>query len=131
MYAHRSLYKHSALIACDVVEATCGRARMNEWFDFLCRMKYPLCMCCTHGDFKPLTVSFGVFAGEVAHRWKRQTQKPQTTTEEAPKKEGSFEVELCKNKDAGEWFRLVAGEGDNCRDVIQCTSSVSNSKIIN
>lgn len=41
------------------------------------------------------------------------------------KKDESFEQELCKGKDAGEWFRLVAGEGDNCRDVIQCTSSVS------
>jgi hypothetical protein len=39
------------------------------------------------------------------------------------KKEDSFENEICKDKDAGEWFRLVAGEGDNCRDVIQCTSS--------
>ncbi|KAM8708088.1 hypothetical protein ACLKA7_015115 [Drosophila subpalustris] len=48
--------------------------------------------------------------------------KRQATTEE-PKKEESFEKELCKDKDAGEWFRLVAGEGDNCRDVIQCTSS--------
>ena len=37
----------------------------------------------------------------------------------------SFEKELCKSKEAGEWFRLQAGEGDNCRDVIQCTSSVS------
>lgn len=45
--------------------------------------------------------------------------------EETTKKEESFEKELCKDKDAGEWFRLVAGEGDNCRDVIQCTSSVS------
>jgi hypothetical protein len=44
--------------------------------------------------------------------------------EETAKKEESFETELCKDKDAGEWFRLVAGEGDNCRDVIQCTSSV-------
>lgn len=43
---------------------------------------------------------------------------------DADKKEESFEQELCKDKDAGEWFRLVAGEGDNCRDVIQCTSSV-------
>uniref|UniRef100_A0A182T143 Chitin-binding type-2 domain-containing protein n=1 Tax=Anopheles maculatus TaxID=74869 RepID=A0A182T143_9DIPT len=43
--------------------------------------------------------------------------------EETTKKEESFEKELCKDKDAGEWFRLVAGEGDNCRDVIQCTSS--------
>lgn len=46
--------------------------------------------------------------------------------EPANKKEESFETELCKDKDAGEWFRLVAGEGDNCRDVIQCTSSVSS-----
>lgn len=45
--------------------------------------------------------------------------------DEPAKKEESFETELCKDKDAGEWFRLVAGEGDNCRDVIQCTSSVS------
>lgn len=44
--------------------------------------------------------------------------------ETSTKKEDSFEAELCKDKDAGEWFRLVAGEGDNCRDVIQCTSSV-------
>lgn len=47
--------------------------------------------------------------------------------ETSTKKEDSFEAELCKDKDAGEWFRLVAGEGDNCRDVIQCTSSVSSS----
>lgn len=40
------------------------------------------------------------------------------------KNEESFEKELCKDKDAGEWFRLVAGDGDACRDVIQCTSSV-------
>jgi len=39
----------------------------------------------------------------------------------------SFEKELCKAKEAGEWFRLQAGDGDNCRDVIQCTSSVNNS----
>ena len=37
----------------------------------------------------------------------------------------SFERELCKGK-GGEWFRLQAGE-DNCRDVIQCTTSVSQS----
>lgn len=41
------------------------------------------------------------------------------------KKEESYEQELCKDKDAGEWFRLVANEGDACRDVIQCTTSVS------
>lgn len=35
-----------------------------------------------------------------------------------------YEQELCKDKDAGEWFRLVAHEGDGCRDVIQCTTSV-------
>lgn len=52
------------------------------------------------------------------HRWRRQA-------DETPKKDDSLEVELCKDKDAGEWFRLVAGEGDNCRDVIQCTASVS------
>lgn len=52
-------------------------------------------------------------------RIKRQSDESTT------KKEESFEQELCKDKDAGEWFRLVAGEGDNCRDVIQCTSSVS------
>ncbi|XP_055707047.1 chitin deacetylase 1 [Phlebotomus papatasi] len=44
-------------------------------------------------------------------------------SDDSSKKEESFEQELCKDKDAGEWFRLVAGEGDNCRDVIQCTSS--------
>lgn len=33
----------------------------------------------------------------------------------------SFERELCKGK-GGEWFRLQAGD-DNCRDVIQCTTS--------
>lgn len=51
--------------------------------------------------------------------------KRQAEGETTAKKEDSFEAELCKDKDAGEWFRLVAGEGDNCRDVIQCTSSVS------
>lgn len=34
-----------------------------------------------------------------------------------------YEKELCKEKEAAEWFRLVGGEGDSCRDVIQCTSS--------
>lgn len=41
------------------------------------------------------------------------------------KKEESFENEICKDKDAGEWFRLTGQEGDSCRDVIQCTSSVN------
>ena len=31
---------------------------------------------------------------------------------------------LCKDKSAGELFRLKAGS-DNCRDVIQCTAAVS------
>lgn len=31
--------------------------------------------------------------------------------------------ELCKDKSAGELFRLKAGK-DNCRDVIQCTAAV-------
>lgn len=52
-------------------------------------------------------------------RAKRQSEESST------KKDESFEQELCKGKDAGEWFRLVANDGDACRDVIQCTSSVS------
>lgn len=64
--------------------------------------------------FGPNNIFFSVYAAA------------QQTSEETPKKEDSFEAELCKDKDAGEWFRLVAGEGDNCRDVIQCTSSVSS-----
>jgi hypothetical protein len=35
-----------------------------------------------------------------------------------------LEKQLCSDKGAGEWFRLETGE-DKCRDVIQCTSSVS------
>lgn len=58
------------------------------------------------------------------HRWRRQA-------DETAKKDESLEQELCKDKDAGEWFRLVAGEGDNCRDVIQCTASVRVLLIIN
>lgn len=57
----------------------------------------------------------------TAHGALRVKRQEEVTT----KKEESFEAELCKDKDAGEWFRLVAGEGDACRDVIQCTSSVS------
>ena len=30
---------------------------------------------------------------------------------------------LCKDKEAGELFRITAGE-ENCRDVIQCTAAV-------
>lgn len=53
----------------------------------------------------------------TANRWRRQAEEV--------KKDDNLELELCKDKDAGEWFRLVAGDGDNCRDVIQCTASVS------
>ncbi|GBP21488.1 hypothetical protein EVAR_12089_1 [Eumeta japonica] len=50
-------------------------------------------------------------------RWRRQA------AEESAKKDDA--VEICKDKDAGEWFRIQGGEGDNCRDVIQCTASVT------
>lgn len=42
---------------------------------------------------------------------------------EKDKSTEEFERELCKDKEAGEWFRLVGGEGNGCRDVIQCTNS--------
>lgn len=41
--------------------------------------------------------------------------------------EDELEKQLCSDKGAGEWFRLETGE-DKCRDVIQCTASVSFSK---
>lgn len=63
----------------------------------------------------------------IVHRIKRQQQ---AEDKDKDKKEENFELELCKDKDAGEWFRLVGGEGDNCRDVIQCTSSVSTYSIL-
>uniref|UniRef100_A0A182U5F5 Chitin-binding type-2 domain-containing protein n=1 Tax=Anopheles melas TaxID=34690 RepID=A0A182U5F5_9DIPT len=77
------------------------------------------------------TVIVGVPNCLFTSRTKCTSEHPETTAEvrikrqaeETTKKEESFEKELCKDKDAGEWFRLVAGEGDNCRDVIQCTSS--------
>ena len=56
-------------------------------------------------------------------------KRQQASTSE-PKKEESFEIEICKDKDAGEWFRLTAQDGDSCRDVIQCTSSVSKMQYI-
>lgn len=56
-------------------------------------------------------------------------KRQQASTSE-PKKEESFEIEICKDKDAGEWFRLTAQDGDSCRDVIQCTSSVSKTQYI-
>ena len=44
----------------------------------------------------------------------------------APQDEEEEELErqLCQDKGAGEWFRLESGD-DKCRDVIQCTASVS------
>lgn len=56
----------------------------------------------------------------AAHALRVKRQESTTARNDAE----SFEKELCKDKDAGEWFRLVAGDGDACRDVIQCTSSV-------
>ncbi len=35
-----------------------------------------------------------------------------------------LEKQLCADKSAGEWFRLETGD-DKCRDVIQCTVSVT------
>lgn len=66
------------------------------------------------------------FDEEILRRIKRQQQqqKPQEETD-SKKTDDSYQSEICKDKDAGEWFRLQAGEGDSCRDVIQCTSSVS------
>ncbi|CAG0881498.1 unnamed protein product [Darwinula stevensoni] len=50
----------------------------------------------------------------ILNRVKRQDQGADAT---------DFEKELCKNRLPGEWFRLVAATGDECRNVIQCTSS--------
>jgi hypothetical protein len=48
-----------------------------------------------------------------------------STQEAAGASENDFEKELCKDRSPGEWFRLVASQaGDECRNVIQCTSSV-------
>ena len=55
---------------------------------------------------------FLLYLAEV-HRVRRQ---------EADEEE--LEKQLCADKGAGEWFRLETGE-DKCRDVIQCTASVS------
>lgn len=78
------------------------------------------------GSIGPLTINFfPMLVSAQCVDWAETNNVRVKRQEEAPKKEESFEVELCKDKDAGEWFRLVAGEGDNCRDVIQCTSSVS------
>lgn len=70
---------------------------------------------------KSWNIFFKFFTVDAFHRVKRQSSddsSKKSTTED-------FERELCKEKEAGEWFRLIAGDGDNCRDVIQCTSSVS------
>jgi hypothetical protein len=72
---------------------------------------------CTR-SIQQLLYFFSLLSTASALRVKRQDSTTAKTEE-------SFEKELCKDKDAGEWFRLVAGDGDACRDVIQCTSSVS------
>lgn len=95
-----------------------------------CFLQYQLCKTPHNQLTKEYTKSIPIVAAasrsakdsadvkeEILKRLRRQA-------EDTTKKEESFEVELCKDKDAGEWFRLVAGDGDNCRDVIQCTSSV-------
>lgn len=65
-----------------------------------------------------IKINFFIFISTVsAIRVKRQSDDKSKSSEE-------YEQELCKDKDAGEWFRLVANEGDACRDVIQCTTSV-------
>jgi len=74
--------------------------------------------------FKPVETKFVFFFFFVAAVDPKEEILKRIRRQEDSKKEESFEVELCKDKDAGEWFRLVAGDGDNCRDVIQCTSSV-------
>ena len=53
-------------------------------------------------------------SGFSGYRVKRQEAEDEEELERA----------LCKDKGAGEWFRLEQGE-DKCRDVIQCTASVS------
>lgn len=70
-------------------------------------------------NFSNLIIICFLSAAKAFHRVKRQSDDNKKTSPE------DFEKELCKDKDAGEWFRLIAGDGDNCRDVIQCTSSVS------
>ena len=42
--------------------------------------------------------------------------------------EEELERQLCEDKGAGEWFRLETGEA-KCRDVIQCTASVSRNSL--
>ena len=58
-------------------------------------------------------------SGFSGYRVKRQEAEDEEELERA----------LCKDKGAGEWFRLEQGE-DKCRDVIQCTASVSFSQFI-
>lgn len=78
-----------------------------------------LCFFFSFWDFYFILSSFSSpFKIANAIRVKRQDDKSDKKTEE------SFEQELCKEKEAGEWFRLVANDGDSCRDVIQCTTSV-------
>lgn len=87
---------------------------LSNLFIFLC--VFLLLWLCSNYKKKYL-ISFA----PTAHCIRTKRQSDETPN----KKDESFEQELCKAKEAGEWFRLVAGDGDNCRDVIQCTSSVS------
>ncbi len=58
----------------------------------------------------------------ILHRIKRQQQQQQQDGDKNKKED--YETEICKDRDAGEWFRISPKEDDSCRDVIQCTSSV-------
>lgn len=90
---------------------------MVEWFSSIF---FRFCL----RFFCPLLIFVCIFIvnfAAAAYGLRSKRQSDETST----KKDETFEQELCKGKDAGEWFRLVSGDGDNCRDVIQCTSSVS------
>lgn len=65
------------------------------------------------------SISLSQFSADAVRVKRQSDDKEKKSAEE-------YEQELCKDKDAGEWFRLVAQEGDGCRDVIQCTTSVSD-----
>jgi hypothetical protein len=98
-----------------------------------CFLQYRLCKSLHNPHTKEFTKSIPIVAAASTFEELKSTsadvkedilKRIRRQAEDTTKKEESFEVELCKDKDAGEWFRLVAGDGDNCRDVIQCTSSV-------
>jgi hypothetical protein len=64
-------------------------------------------------------LSFPLLSANAVRVKRQSDDKEKKSSEE-------YEQELCKDKEAGEWFRLVANDGDSCRDVIQCTTSVSS-----